>query len=398
MNILSRHFPYFSLLAAGLFMSCNGEFGPSRLQSLNNLARNSSDVSRNVCKGDQKIVMGIQREWDHVDFTRVPNERVPALKTALQKSLSAVPANLQDLYFGLGGKIIFTSNLDKPTTSSAEPTCDRSGAKAKFASEGTNRIEACWTIDSKTADVVILMNPTVESIQHATVRVFGYILSQILTKLDVSEGDILIASKNELFDRHMVDIAAAVVADIRKPNSKYTLAVNESLISSEDFRYFAFAEAFDSYYCNAELRQSMARADEFPKTFALFKVMDRELQSILATEASTAVDYDQAAFSFGLFRGLFGGLGRVAGGLGRGLFKGVGFLGRGVGALGRGIFNGGRNIIGGAGRLLGGAAGGLGNILGGLGGMAGGAMPDGGGGLGGGGGGIISMIQSLFGG
>jgi hypothetical protein len=241
------------------------------------------------------------------------------------------------------------------------------------------------------------MNPTVESIQHATVRVFGYILSQILTKLDVSEGDILIASKNELFDRHMVDIAAAVVADIRKPNSKYTLAVNESLISSEDFRYFAFAEAFDSYYCNAELRQSMARADEFPKTFALFKVMDRELQSILATEASTAVDYDQAAFSFGLFRGLFGGLGRVAGGLGRGLFKGVGFLGRGVGALGRGIFNGGRNIIGGAGRLLGGAAGGLGNILGGLGGMAGGAMPGGAGG-GMGGGGIISMIQSLFGG
>ena len=397
MNILSRHFRYFTLLAAGLFMSCNGEFGPSRLQSLNNLARNSSDVSRNVCKGDQKIVMGIQREWDHVDFTRVPNERVPALKTALQKSLSAVPANLQDLYFGLGGKIVFTSNLDKPTTSSAEPTCDRSGAKAKFASEGTNRIEACWTIDSKTADVVILMNPTVESIQHATVRVFGYILSQILTKLDVSEGDILIASKNELFDRHLVDIAAAVVADIRKPNSKYTLAVNESLISSEDFRYFAFAEAFDSYYCNAELRQSMARADEFPKTFALFKVMDRELQSIQATEASTGAGYDQAAFSLGIFGRLFGGLGRVAGGLGRGLFKGVGFLGRGVGALGRGIFNGGRNIIGGAGRLLGGAAGGLGNILGGLGGLAGGAMPEGGGG-GMGGGGIISMIQSLFGG
>jgi hypothetical protein len=404
MNILRRHFPYFILLATSLFMSCNGDFGPSRLQSLNNLARNSSDVSRNVCKGDQKIVMGIQREWDHVDFTRVPNERVPALKTALQKSLSAVPANLQDLYFGLGGKIIFSPNLDKPATSSAEPTCDRSGAKAKFASEGTNRIEACWTMDSKTADVVILMNPTVESIQHATVRVFGYILSQILTKLDVSEGDILIASKNELFDRHMGDIAAAVVADIRKPNSKYNLTVNESLISSEDFRYFAFAEAFDSYYCNAELRQSMARVDEFPKTFALFKVMDQELQGIQVTEsnkniaaASTGAGYDQAAFSLGIFRGLFGGLGRVAGGLGRGLFKGVGFLGRGVGALGRGIFNGGRNLIGGGGRLLGGAAGGLGNILGGLGGMAGGAMPGGdGGGMGGGG--IISMIQSLLGG
>jgi hypothetical protein len=406
MNILSQHSPHFILLATSLFMSCNGEFGPSRLQSLNNLARNSSDVSRNVCKGDQKIVIGIQREWDHVDFTRVPNERVPALKTALQKSLSAVPANLQDLYFGLGGKIIFTPNLDKPTTSSAEPTCDRSGAKAKFASEGTNRIEACWTIDTKTADVAILMNPTVESIQHATVRVFGYILSQILTKLDVSEGNILIASKNEPFDRHMVDIAAAVVADIRKPNSKYNLAVNESLLSSEDFRYFAFAEAFDSFYCNAELRQSMARVDEFPKTFALFKMMDRELQSIQATESnksiaegSTGAGYDQAAFSLGIFR-FFGGLGRVAGGLGRGLFQGVGILGRGVGALGRGIFNGGRNLIGGAGRLLGGAAGGLGNILGGLGGMegmAGGAMHGGAGG-GMGGGGIISMIQSLFGG
>jgi hypothetical protein len=395
------------LLSAVFFISCKGDFAPARLQSLDNFARNSGESSRNVCKGDQKIVMGIHQEWDHVDFTRAPAERVPTLKAALQNSLSAVPSNLQDLYFGLGGKIIFTPNLGKPAVSSAELTCDTSGAKAKFASEGTDRIEACWTIDTKTADVVILMNPTVESVQHATVRIFGYILSQILTKLDVDERDILIAKKNDQFDRLISDIAAAVVADVRKSGSKYTLAVNESLLSSDDFKYFAFAEAFDSFYCNAELRRSMAKADEFPKTFALFKMMDRELQSVQTTDSNTNVagassdngsyreDQDQATFSLGIFGRIFGGLGRVGGFLGRGLFKGVGFLGRGIGNLGRGIFNGGRGIIRGAGRLLGGAAGGLGNLLGGgLGGLAGGAMQEGGGGAGGG---IISLIQSLFG-
>jgi hypothetical protein len=380
---LILNFTTVNLLVAGsFFVSCTGDLSVSKQKSLNNFARGSGDVSRNVCSGDQDFVLGIHQEWDHVDFTRAPANKVPELKSALKASLSAVPANLQDLYFGLGGKIIFTPNLGKPATSSTDLTCDNSAANKKFASEGTDRVEACWTIDTKTADIVILMNPTVESVEHATVRIFGYILSQVLTKLDLSEEGTIVTQRNEEFDRFMTDIAAAVIADVRRPGSKYTLAVNQSLISSDEFKYFAFAESFDSYYCNAALRNSMSRPDEFPKTYALFQKMDRELQGIQVSQVaknynntshegfSLLGDPEQASFNLGILRGLFGGIGRIGG-----------FLGRGVGALGRGIFNGGRAVLGGAGRLLGGAAGGLGGILGNI-----------------GGGGLISMIMNLFGG
>ena len=388
-----------AILTALSMLSCKADVSASGEKSLNNFARNSGGISRNVCRGDNKVVKGIHQEWDHVDFTRVPQGKVPELKRALESSLSAVPSNLQELFFGLGGTIVFSEDLDKPVQSSSDLSCDRSGNNAKFASEGTNRIEACWTTDSKTQDVVILMNPTVESVHHSTVRIFGYILSQILTKISVNDESVIIMQRDEQFDALMTEISTAVLADVRRPGSKYKLTVNESLIHTDDFKYFVFAESFDSYYCNTQLRQDMAKVDEFPKTFALFEAMDQELKAVsLAAqnaEGASAVSNDgfslqgasaAAAFNLRFFGGLFRGIGRMGGFLGRGLFRGVGFLGRGVAGLGRGIFRGGAALVRGGGRLLGGAARGLGGLFGG----------GGGGGIGGGG--LINLISSFVGG
>lgn len=378
------------LAAMVLLAGCKGDLTVSSGKSLNNMARNNGEVSRNVCKGNNRAVLGIHQEWDHVDFSRVSTDQVPALKSALQNALSAVPANLQDLFFGLGGKIVFTKNLDKPARSSTDLTCDQSGQRRNFISEGTDRIEACWTTDSKTSDVVILMNPSVDSVNHATIRIFGYILSQILSKLEVSDDGVMITKKNEHFEDLMSDIAAAVVADVRRPGSKYTFSANDALLRSDEFKYFAFAEAFDSFYCNTDLRKSMARPDEFPATYALFENMDRELRNVQVVEAYRGVSEDSSdklnqsrterTFNLGIFGGLFRGLMGAGRFLGGGLLRGVGFLGRGVGVLGKGIFNGGKAILGGGARLLGGAAGGLGNVLG------------------IGNGGLINMVGSLIGG
>ncbi len=392
---VSRGYQWVGLLALSVMaplalLGCKGESN-SQTKSLNNFARNSGDVARNVCTGDNQIVAGIQAEWDHVDFTRAAEADVPKLKNSLKKSLSAVPTNLQELFFGLGGKIVFSPNLSEPAKSSSDLTCDRTGEKAKFAGEGTGQIEACWTVDPRTSDVIILMNPTEESVQHATVRIFGYILSQVLTKIGVDEKEnVLVAQKDGMFEMLMGDIAAAVIADVKRPGSKYTLKLNESLTRSPEFKYFAFAESFDSFYCNSALRQSMAKKDEFPKTYALFERMDRELRKVQVSANSTNDGFNLAgdgeqigedgAFNLGILGGLFRGIGGVGRFLGGGLLKGIGAAGRGVAGLARGAFQGGRAILGGGARLLGGAAGGIGKLLGGA------------------GGGIINSIMSLFGG
>lgn len=380
-----------ALFVVGITTSCGVDTTASQEKSLNNFARGSADLTRNVCRGDNKVVKGINQEWDHVDFSRVPAEKVPALKTALEGSLSAVPSNLQEVFFGLGGRIVFADNLSEPAKSSTDLTCDRAGGKAKFAGEGTNTIESCWTTDTRTADVVILMNPTVESVHHSTVRIFGYILSQILTKISVNDENVIVAQRDEQFDALIADIKDAFLADVKRPGSKYTLSLNDSLVQTEDFKYFVFAESFDSYYCNGKLRQTMARVDEFPKTHNLFVNMDRELKAVqMAQNASQAADSfslnSEDAFNLGILGGLFRGVGRVGGFLGRGLVRGVGFLGRGVAGLGRGIFRGGAALVRGGGRLLGGAAQGIAGLLGG----------GGGGGIGGGG--IMNIIQGFLGG
>jgi hypothetical protein len=327
------------------------------------------------------MVAGIHAEWDHVDFSRAKSADIPKLKDALRKSMSAVPSNLQELFFGLGGKIVFTPNLNQPAKSSSELSCDVSAEKSKFASEGTSKIEACWTVDPKTTNVIVLMNPSVESVQHATVRMFGYILSQILTKIAVNDKGALVSQTDAAFEMLMGDIASAVIADIKRPGSKYNLKVNESLANSKEFKYFAFAESFDSYYCNASLRKSMARPDEFPRTYALFERMDQELRKVQVfsktdSQGASAAEPtfqlagsgdqigDGGEFNLGILGGLFGAL------------KGVGgFLTRGVGA-----------IASGAGGLLQNAVGGLGNLVSGAGGLISQFMP------------FVQQIMGMFGG
>jgi hypothetical protein len=357
-----------SLCVAHL-VGCKIADNSAKTKSLNNFARSSGDVSRNTCSGNNQVVMGIKSEWDHVDFSRVAPNQVSTLKQTLKQSLSAVPANLQQLYFGLGGKIIFSTNLNASVRDESL-TCQRSAANDQFTGEGTSRVDSCWVVDPKTNNVLILMNPSVESIQHSTVRVFGYILSQVLTKLSMDDKETIVRQDDAAFQRFLGDIAKAVVDDVQKPGSKYSFTINKSLLGTEEFKYFAFAESFDSYYCNAGLRASMGKKDEFPKTFALMQRLDQDLAAIGGAGSATARESGAAVasqgsmsqFNLGIFSGLFGGMANILGGLGKGIFNAAG------------------GLLGGAGNLLGGVVNGAGNLLGAA------------------GGGVTGLFQSLFGG
>ncbi len=358
-----------------LLQGCNGATGGSETKSLNNFARGSGDVTRNICSGSNEVVMGIKSEWDHVDFSKVAPDQVDGLKQVLRQSLTAVPNNLQQVFFGIGGKIVFSSNLNNPGNSSGELACQHSAANDKFAGEGTSRVDACWVVDPQTKDVVILMAPSVEVVQHSTVRMFGYILSQVLTKLSMDDNGKLIRQDDPGFQQMLTDIGTAVVADVQKPGSKYTFAVNKSLLGTDEFKYFAFAESFDSYYCNGQLRASMAKQDEFPQTFALFLKMDAELSKIGGASSNTqdqksgfSLANGTPEFNLGIVN-MFAGIARMFGG-----------VFRGAAGVGVGVLRAGGGLIRGAGGLLG-------NVVQGAGGL-----------LGGDGGGLMSIIMRMFGG
>jgi hypothetical protein len=393
----------FLMLVLGLFLlSCNVPRDNARTKSLNNFARNNNQqLQRNVCKADQTPVSGINAEWDHTDFSAVPPEKLSAVRHALETALTAVPQNLQQLYFGLGGTIVFSSTLNVPANSKDELTCPQDDFNRAFASEGTGEIDACWTVNPKTFDFAVLMNPSVESVQHGTVRIFAYILSQILTKIDVDDQVIVVRPDQE-FNRLMDKIVVALMEDVQASKGKYSLAVNEALKKSPEFKYYVFAEAFDSFYCNAGLREQMSKDGEFPRTHKLFLDMDRQLSEIqvlapkvssrssgFSLSGSDLKEGSGPAFELGLLGGLFRGLGGVARGLGGGLIRGVGAIGRGaLGTVG-GIARAGGNLLGGAvrgvGRLLGFGGGGSvfpgGGLLGGFGNPGGGSnFPGGGGG------------------
>jgi hypothetical protein len=146
-SVLNSLAAFTALTVVLLLQGCNGVTGVSETKSLNNFARGSGDVSRNVCSGNNEVVMGIKSEWDHVDFSKVAPDQVDGLKQVLKRSLTAVPSNLQQVFFGIGGRIVFSTNLNNPGNSSGELSCQRSAANDKFASEGTSRVDACWVVD-----------------------------------------------------------------------------------------------------------------------------------------------------------------------------------------------------------------------------------------------------------
>jgi hypothetical protein len=364
----------------GLSGGCKASNSKSDLQSLNNFARSDATAFvPNDCTGgpgaENNVVLGINQEWDHVDFSEVPVAERDARKSDLKRALSAVPANLQELYFGLGGTIKFSNN--------PAAACGLTDAKAQFAQEGQSQMHACWDVDKTTKDFVIHMQPKQEAIRHATVRMFGYILSQVLTSVTMNDQNKIVYERDESFDDAVALISNAFMDDVRANISaakaagrtpKYDMATNKDLVKDKDFRFYVFAEAFDSYYCTAALRQEMAKKGEFPKTHEQFAKLDAALNAVKVanqtaaaslTDAPIGIDPEYAAAAGAQLWGgrLLGGVARVGAGIGRGIFRGgAAVIGGGARLLG-GAVRGTGALFRGAGRMVGRGAVGIGRFL-----------------------------------
>ncbi len=226
------------IIAGAIYMaSCKKNSNQtSSEKSLNNFANGSNKVAANDCHGKEQPVLGIKQEWDHTAFIDVEESKKGPLKASLQRALSAVPSNLQTIYFSLGHTIAFKSNLHLPPESSSELSCSSKDLDSKFASEGSGDIDGCWTIDPKTEKMVILLNPTTDSVKHATVRMFGFVLSQVLSSLDLNPKGELTTYDNKSFHTHLDLVAKAIVNDVRNSKGKYEFAENQTIVSTPDFK------------------------------------------------------------------------------------------------------------------------------------------------------------------
>lgn len=232
----------------------------SRTKSLDNFtSKDRTKLTYNSCSGRNAV-----RALD--SSLRGDSQQVDAIKTAL----TAVPVELQTAFFqDLKGSI----NVVKDITG----VC---GAK-NSAQGSADDLLACWRGGEAGISIFIKEEKsttlTDRNIKHSTVRMMGYVLTDVILKVKQSSGEAL-EVENPALVQVKKDVATALTKDTEK-SKDYRIP---SSLKSDEIRYndAAFAEAFDSYYCSAASQSKMATS--FPETFAIFSEIAAVLPQGLA--------------------------------------------------------------------------------------------------------------------
>jgi hypothetical protein len=251
-GIKGRHYwlsTKFVLLAPILgIISCKPTAQVSQSKSLDNFTRkDGARLTFNSCSGSQAVNAPDNKLYGS-------SSQVSAIKTAL----SAVPAELQNAFFrDLKGSIHVAKDINK--------VCGDKIAKTTNADD----LLACWRGSEAGISIFIkeenASSATERNIKHSTVRMMGYVLTDVILKVKNSSGEALIAD-NPALVQIKKDVAEALTRDTKKSKDH---RIPSSLASDEtSYNDAAFAEAFDSYYCSVKSRSTMA--SNFPETFEIF--------------------------------------------------------------------------------------------------------------------------------
>jgi hypothetical protein len=312
----------------------------SEVQSLGNFA--GGEFEPNDCHGTNPVKASSDELRAKTKFRK-----------SLRRALSAVPVTLQDAFFtNLNGKIELASNMNDKCKSTDHPT-------------------SCWQIADDSSVMIYIKSETsdpetVKNIQHSTVRAFGFMLADVMLKMQI-EGDQANLVENQELDAMKADIAFKLLANMAQSNGKYKLShfkdmLPESVLkaglstkerqkawekivfkpATRQFSDEVFVETFDSYFCSSETRKEL-REDFNRKGISIaeaYDEIDQEIQKMLSAN-------DDSGLAAAGAMSLWGG--RII----RGAFRGVG---RGVAAVGRGAWRAGRAVVrGGAAVVRGGA-------------------------------------------
>jgi hypothetical protein len=382
-------------LVIGLY-GCRLGQGNSGLQDLDNFTRSETTPhSKNQCSGfftdpaDKKDMddwLKIALPSSQTPTSRLSNSyfnltskdhgSLEVVLKSLSKSLSAVPVNLQQAYFATGGKIVVDDNvnsiclgeyqklkvharifvgegllpIDDLTVNELVPNGNPS---SQPASVRNLEVSGCWVLVAESFDNLgnpiswhpqLVLNGKIakdaqdknyaSEIEHSTVRLFGYLLSQILAHIDVSVSDenvfdvskIESKSANDLFTREVKKLVDAVrldifgdlkntstaknpsndffyyVKDLRKLDAeKARLAKDPKAKISKEIEelemamyHYTFAEAFDSYHCNNETNTRMQSG--YSKTYEIFYSTDSQGRQIGLAAELDYIQIDSSAF------------------------------------------------------------------------------------------------------
>ncbi len=402
------------LAVIGMSVGCNVAETGSTPDSLDNFARSSeAKLHDNQCVGSYGLIDDLfSADVDVINIHVADDKARTVVQSRVESALRAVPTEIQVAFFGLGGIIevtpqthaICAQNLDEQQ-------------KIRM-SEGGSKIKGCWKhqtdyLESATGEitedqrVVVYIDTDPGSIEHALVRTFGYVLSQVLVKLDhdVANGKLINGANDEHFAAAKEQITLAFLKDVANSNGKYNLDRFKSMIgndvintdalarrsgwdllvknnpkAAQSFMDYVFAEAFDSQYCSFSTRQIMD--EDFPKTMEAFypvsnaiNALSSDLKEVEKVEDLAKLDTDEPKketpadiaadketkeendlnLPSGVNYGL-AGMALTQEGyslfIGR-IFRGVG---RVIGGVARGVFRGAQAVVMGASRIISGAA------------------------------------------
>lgn len=406
---------WMTALFAGIALSgCHVNSGDSGTQSLDNFARAGEAVlHNNSCQGSYKLIDDLfSPDVDMVNIHIQDNNQRAVVQSRVESALRAVPTEIQVAFFGLGGII--------EVTPQAHAICAQNldEKQKQRMSEGGSKIKGCWKHQTdylESADgtftedqrVVMYIDSDEGSIEHALVRTFGYVLSQVLVKLDhdVAGGQLVHVQDDPHFSSAKEQMTLAFLKDVAASSGKYTLAnyidmIGSDAISADEltrrsgwdrlraekpaaassFMDYVFAETFDSFYCSAATRKIMD--EDFAGTAAAFAPVSEAIDALSsdlkhvdsAEELATigdekpaettevkpetneseepelvlpgGVNYGLAALALSQAPNSYGlFIGRI--------FRGVG---RVIGGVARGVFRVARAVVVGAGRIIAGAA------------------------------------------
>ena len=253
---------------------CKQSSDLSRTKSLDNFtSKDRTKLTYNSCSG-------LYSSRAPEDSLRGDRQQVAAIRTAL----TAVPVELQTAFFqDLKGSI----NVVRDITG----VC---GAK-NSAQSSADDLLACWRGGEAGIGIFIKEEEThaltERNIKHSTVRMMGYVLTDVILKVKQSSGEAL-EVENPALVQVKKDVADALTRDTQK-SKDYRIPDH---LRGNETRYndAAFAEAFDSYYCSAASQSKMA--SNFPETFAIFSEIAAVLpQGLRGTLDISAADSEVSA-------------------------------------------------------------------------------------------------------
>jgi hypothetical protein len=268
-------------------VACKPKATDSGVKTLDNFAAGKR-VTVNDCAGDPAMAnhKGLQVALSALEKRIQFETKKPTapMMDAIKRGFSAIPPDFQATFLELGGSIIVSPQSNGLCTmrerlATVEDPEKFSIAEIKAMKEGFDQVSSCYIFMPPSAFkkkykrdgqmLTIILPDDVTEIQHSFVRSFGYLVSQLYSRLVFVKGSekvTWLSMENASFRKKKDNIASAFLKDVaatsNKDNFKDYFAGGKA--SAEDKRNladFIYAEAFDSYFCNAFASGEKTRAN-----------------------------------------------------------------------------------------------------------------------------------------